>query len=40
MSDMATKCGMVKSMISTILKYQEAIKSAVVATGVKVFTKQ
>lgn len=40
MFDLATEDGMVKFMISTVLKHEEAIKSTDVAKGVKVFTKQ
>ncbi|XP_059558184.1 tigger transposable element-derived protein 1-like isoform X1 [Myotis daubentonii] len=39
-SDLATKYGMAKSTISTILKHKEAIKKADVAKGVTVLTKQ
>ena len=39
MSDLAIKYGVVKLMISTILKHKEAIKSADVAIGIKVLTK-
>ncbi|XP_016070266.1 PREDICTED: tigger transposable element-derived protein 1-like [Miniopterus natalensis] len=39
-SDLAMEYGMAKSTISTILKHKEAIKSADVAKGVKVLTKQ
>nr|KAF6463386.1 tigger transposable element derived 1 [Molossus molossus] len=39
-SDLAIEYGMAKSTISTILKHKEAIKSADVAKGVKVLTKQ
>ena len=40
MSDLATDDGMVKLMISTILKHEEAVKSADVAKGMKALTKQ
>ena len=37
---MATEYGIAKSMISTILKYKEAIKNVDVAKDVKVLTEQ
>ena len=38
-SDLATEYGMVKSTMSAILKYKDAIKSADIVKGVKVLMK-